>query len=85
VGKHGTAQYCVDLYIALLRGLLCVSIDHECVEAQERCLKYTREHLGELKGKDLACWCRLDKPCHADVLLLAANREHPYGPLERPD
>ena len=22
-----------------------------------------------LKGKDLACWCPLDQPCHADVLL----------------
>lgn len=22
-----------------------------------------------LRGKDLACWCRLDQPCHADVLL----------------
>lgn len=21
--------------------------------------------LDELKGKDLACWCPLDKPCHA--------------------
>jgi hypothetical protein len=26
-----------------------------------------------LKGKDLACWCRLDQPCHADVLLEIAN------------
>jgi len=25
--------------------------------------------LDDLKGKDLACWCPLDKPCHADVLL----------------
>jgi hypothetical protein len=25
--------------------------------------------LDELKGKDLACWCPLDKPCHADILL----------------
>ena len=25
-----------------------------------------REHL---KGKDLACWCPLSRPCHADVLL----------------
>ena len=25
--------------------------------------------LDELKGKDLACWCPLDKPCHADVIL----------------
>lgn len=27
----------------------------------------------ELCGKDLACWCALDKPCHADVLLAIAN------------
>lgn len=23
----------------------------------------------ELRGRDLACWCSLDGPCHADVLL----------------
>jgi hypothetical protein len=27
----------------------------------------------ELRGKDLACWCPLDQPCHADVLLEIAN------------
>lgn len=27
----------------------------------------------ELRGKDLACWCRLDQPCHADILLELAN------------
>lgn len=27
-----------------------------------------------LRGKNLACWCRLDQPCHADVLLEIANR-----------
>lgn len=26
----------------------------------------------ELVGKDLACWCDLDWPCHADVLLRLA-------------
>jgi hypothetical protein len=26
-----------------------------------------------LRGKDLACWCALDQPCHADVLLRIAN------------
>lgn len=26
-----------------------------------------------LKGKNLACWCPLDQPCHADVLLELAN------------
>jgi hypothetical protein len=28
-----------------------------------------------LRGHDLACWCPLDEPCHADVLLDLANRE----------
>ena len=27
----------------------------------------------ELVGRDLACWCPLDQPCHADVLLRIAN------------
>ena len=27
----------------------------------------------ELKGKDLACWCPLDGPCHADELIAIAN------------
>jgi len=26
-----------------------------------------------LCGKNLACWCALDQPCHADVLLEIAN------------
>jgi len=32
----------------------------------------------ELRGKNLACWCPLDGPCHAEVLLDIANR-----PLEK--
>jgi hypothetical protein len=27
-----------------------------------------------LRGRDLACWCPLSAPCHADVLLELANR-----------
>jgi hypothetical protein len=26
-----------------------------------------------LRGKNLACWCELGEPCHADVLLELAN------------
>ena len=29
--------------------------------------------LAKLRGKDLACWCPLGQPCHADVLLRLAN------------
>lgn len=27
----------------------------------------------ELRGKNLACWCKPGAPCHADVLLKIAN------------
>jgi hypothetical protein len=29
--------------------------------------------LQELDGRDIACWCPLDQPCHGDVLLKLAN------------
>lgn len=29
--------------------------------------------LPELRGKNLACWCKPGTPCHADVLLELAN------------
>lgn len=29
----------------------------------------------ELAGLDLACWCPLDQPCHADILLTIANTQ----------
>lgn len=33
-----------------------------------------RSLLDLLRGRDLACWCPLDQPCHADVLLRLANQ-----------
>lgn len=33
----------------------------------------TPEARATLAGRDLACWCPLDQPCHADVLLEFAN------------
>lgn len=36
-----------------------------------------KDALAELRGRDLACWCSLDQPCHADVLLELANQEVP--------
>lgn len=32
-----------------------------------------------LRGKNLACWCKLGDPCHADVLLEIANAPPPPG------
>ena len=37
-------------------------------------LKGEPDFLLPLKGKNLACWCPLNQPCHADILLELANR-----------
>lgn len=52
-GQAHTRAEVIDLYRAHIA-------DHpELVDRARR----------ELAGRDLACWCRLDDPCHADVLL----------------
>jgi len=33
-----------------------------------------KNKLRELKGKDLACWCPLNRACHADVLIKYVNQ-----------
>jgi hypothetical protein len=38
----------------------------------------------ELTGKNLACWCPLDHPRHADVLITIANVS-PGPPANQPD
>mgnify|MGYP000875027941 FL=1 len=41
----------------------------------------SHRELSELRGKNLACWCPLDKPCHADVLLELANADDAFAAL----
>ena len=53
VGVDGTLGEVIEKYRIWLEGRL----------------KEDPDFLNPLKGKDLACWCPLDKPCHADVLL----------------
>ena len=46
----------------------------EMVTRPGRSFEGFREQVrAELAGHDLACWCPLDQPCHADVLLELAN------------
>lgn len=37
--------------------------------------EFREEIRNELKGRNLCCWCPLDKICHADILLRIANKE----------
>lgn len=50
------------------------SID-DVLKEYERYINNSEIDLKPLKGKNLACWCPLDKPCHADILLKLANNE----------
>lgn len=76
VGKHGTRARCVELFEYMCGGYTCVS----CGNAPEQ-VAYTamaKRDRGELRGKNLACWCALPRPgepdlCHARILLGIAN------------
>jgi len=58
-----------------LEWLDAIAVIYKSVEFfKEWILKNPRKiNLEELRGKNLACWCPLDKPCHADILLELAN------------
>ena len=63
--KHTALKECVELYQRHLLHLW----DNERVNHSIAFVSA----VDELRGKDLACWCSLDQPCHADVLLELAN------------
>lgn len=82
VGKHGTLAECLQLYRYMASGHLCLTTGNasEQREAIEALVKENRKGWPTLRGKDLACWCALDKPCHADTLLEVANGSASTGP-----
>jgi hypothetical protein len=65
--------YCLPEEIAL--GLDCAKplTAAEAVDIY-RCFYFDPADLETLRGKNLACFCKLDAPCHADVLLELANQ-----------
>lgn len=79
IGQDGTHEECVELH----RRWLCGELSSE--EIRERFVPPNAEWLiwmrrtrldfvRTLKGKNVACWCAPDRPCHADVLLEIANQ-----------
>jgi len=69
-----TAADAVQMYRDLIARV--ASGKRECSESDglsvwdRHVIRHARDLLG---GRDLACWCPLDQPCHADVLLEIAN------------
>lgn len=50
-----------------------VNSPHTAVDLYRQWLAISKPNLSELRGKHLSCFCALDAPCHADVLLELAN------------
>ncbi len=78
VGEDGTAAECVYWLILLHAGWFNVSQKAACCDRQryyQSVIKLEADAgYPTLRGKNLACWCKPGKPCHADVLLDMANR-----------
>ena len=75
VGVDGTAAECVADYVELLCGPAdaVILVDGVSIVEQRAYRAWVLSHIDELRGRDLACWCRPGQPCHADVLLRLAN------------
>lgn len=69
IGADGTREECIEKYRRFVAGK--TATDRKDVLASR---KLVAAHASELKGKNLACWCSLDGPCHGDILLELANR-----------
>ena len=78
VTDERTASECVHAF----RIWLTVKHCHAGIPERKQ---WMLEHLHELRGKHLACWCRPGAPCHADVLLELANKEISRNSLDNDD
>jgi hypothetical protein len=74
--RYMTRGECVETFERMLTGNLTPSM-----RASAPGGKFVRNQMTvddivrELAGRDLACWCPLGEPCHADVLLRIANEK----------
>lgn len=70
-----------EMAVALYRQELTYAISYDDLEIggvippeDKAKVDELREALAGLAGKNLACWCPIPGPCHADVLLILAAR-----------
>lgn len=68
-----TIELDADLAVVLYRELMRVRLWYPGHPEDDAYTQGWVDGLVELAGHDLCCWCPLDQPCHADVLLELAN------------
>lgn len=78
VGLHGTREECVKWFALALAGKYVMGYKNPdgtwLTDKLRAYVAMVRRDKRFLHGKNLACWCPLDKPCHADALLhIGAN------------
>lgn len=73
VGQDGTRADCVELHDLLLAGLLCMTCKAS-IQSQRALMNYLAENLKSFRGRNVACWCGPDDPCHGDNYLTLFNR-----------
>lgn len=78
VGVHGTREECVKWFELALGGWMVMGMKNpDGTWLTDNLIAYRKMASRDrrfLIGKNLACWCPLDKPCHADILLRMAAR-----------
>ena len=74
VGIDGDAPQCVDAFRCLLAAHAISAWPRDPTEQiRARHFPFNDTIAAALRGKNLACWCKIGAPCHADVLLEIAN------------
>ena len=70
VGKDGTRDECIEKFIKYFQPYTHRegSMDEFFIS-----LMFYEEVMQDLKGKNLACWCKEGEKCHADYLLNLVN------------
>ena len=81
IGEDGTRQYCVGAFIMFLDGYLCTTGRFSIADQNKYFANLKKKSL-QIRGKNLACWCKLPQQgepdlCHAAVLLTWANIDTP--------
>ena len=76
-GKSGFAWLrCYDEKLAKEQQYTQIKTKEECIEWYKKYRELyplNQKEISELKGKDLACWCKVGDLCHADIILEIVN------------
>lgn len=76
--ENASAEQCVQLFAEYVGSAPLEHLDHP----RHHLRAFRSAARKTLAGRDLVCWCPLDQPCHADVLLKLANGD---GQWRRPE